>query len=130
MADRKLWEMEKVTGMKHGWLGGGWSKFKETFFGEEGPLRGDLTWQVSNRKYREEKGGWCTWEVREVYGVGVMESHQEGGGCVKLQSCLFTSSKEALVEEVWSHSPEEGVGLLALLGISMIKRWRARSASF
>ena len=29
-----------------GWLGGGWSKFKETFFGEEGPLRGDLTWLV------------------------------------------------------------------------------------
>ena len=27
--------------------------------------------QVIKGKYEEERGGWCSWEVREAYGVGL-----------------------------------------------------------
>ena len=33
--------------------------------------RGALWNQVIRGKYEEERGGWCSWEVREAYGIGL-----------------------------------------------------------
>ncbi|RVX18485.1 hypothetical protein CK203_006665 [Vitis vinifera] len=44
--------------------------------------RGVLWNQVIRGKYGEEQGGWCSWDVREGYGVGLWKAIRKLGHIV------------------------------------------------
>ena len=114
--------------------------------------------QVIRGKYGEERGGWCSQEVKERYGVGLWKAIRKLGHLVSSRfsfmvgnrqrvsfwkdkwcgaaplcdsfPALFAiaTSKEALVEDVWttSESKERGrgeVGAFVSLGLLIIGKW-------
>ena len=115
--------------------------------------RGTFWNQVIRGKYGEERGGRCSWEVRDEYGVGLWKTIKNewhlvsnrlffavGGGrrvkfwkdkrCGPIPLCdsfptlyALVVSKGTWVKDVWSFSNGGGFRALSSLDHSMVGRW-------
>ncbi|RVX16273.1 hypothetical protein CK203_014499 [Vitis vinifera] len=85
-------------------------------------IQRDFLWggpwnQVIRRKYKEERGGWRSYEAREAYGVGLWKAISKMEHLVTPSFGFVVgdaSSKEAWVNEVWTAEGERGGKLESL----------------
>ncbi|RVW52857.1 putative ribonuclease H protein [Vitis vinifera] len=65
--------------------------------------RGVLWNQVISGKYGEEQGGWCSWDVREGYGVGLWKAIRKLGHIVSSRLSFVVGNDQ---RDVWTRIVE------------------------
>ena len=82
--------------------------------------------QVISGKYEEEKGGWCSWDVREGYGVGLWKAIRKFGHLVnsRFSFVMGNGQRVSFWKDTWCGDTPLCVSFPSLFAlVDPIKAW-------